>query len=131
LEIAMRRDQVGRNVARLVDAPGAGNSGIEPLTAEEARRLLNAAEGRPNGARWVIGLALGLRQGEALGLRWKYLDLETGEVKIWWQLQRLRWRHGCGDVAACTEGKHRRPCPKGCPKAKRRSGRPPQLHHQG
>lgn len=42
---------------------------------------------------------------------------------MWFQLQRLTWRHGCGDVAACTESKHKRPCPPECPKADRRSGR--------
>ncbi|MEV8636233.1 site-specific integrase [Streptosporangium sp. NPDC051023] len=33
-----------------------------------------------NGVRWSVGLALGLRQGEALGLRWKYLDLKAGSI---------------------------------------------------
>jgi hypothetical protein len=37
---------------------------------------------------------------------------------------RWPWRHGCADVAACTEGKHRRPCPRRWPKAARKSGRP-------
>ncbi|MET8862296.1 site-specific integrase [Nonomuraea sp. NPDC004580] len=124
LEIAVRRDRVGRNVAKLVDPPGAGGEEIEPLTQGEARRILKAAETRRNGARWSVALALGLRQGEALGLRWKYVDLDGGTVRVWWQISRLKWRHGCGDVAACTEGKHRRPCAKRCAKARRKSGRP-------
>ncbi len=124
LEIAVRRDKVGRNVARLVDAPGAGDSEIKPLTAAEARRLLDVAGTRHNGARWAVGLALGLRQGEALGLRWEYVDLDRGAVRVWWQLQRLGWQDGCADPAACTADKHRRPCPSDCPKAQRRSGRP-------
>lgn len=123
LELAVRRDKVSRNVAKLLDAPGSSDSEIEPLTQAEARRILAAAEGRRNGARWSVGLALGLRQGEAIGLRWQFIDLDGGSVRIWWQLSRQKWRHGCADVAACTEGKHRRPCPKRCPKAQRRSGR--------
>lgn len=124
LEIAVRREKVGRNVAKLIDAPGVDEMEIEPLTQAEARRVLAAAEQRRNGARWTVGLALGLRQGESIGLRWKYVDLDGGTVRVWWQLSRLKWRHGCEDVKACTEGKHRRACPKKCPKAARTAGRP-------
>ncbi|WP_329518644.1 tyrosine-type recombinase/integrase [Spirillospora sp. NBC_01491] len=123
LEIAVRREKVGRNVAKLIDAPGSNDSEIEPLTQAEARRILAAADGRHNGVRWSVGLSLGLRQGEALGLRWKYVDLDGGAIKVWWQISRQKWLHGCDDVAACTEGKHRRPCPKKCAKAARKSGR--------
>lgn len=123
LEIAVRREKVGRNVAKLIDAPGVDENEIEPLTQDEARRILVAAEGRRNGARWTVALALGLRQGEAIGLRWKYLDLDGGSVRVWWQLSRLKWQHGCADVKACAKDKHRRACPKKCPKAARPSGR--------
>lgn len=123
LTLAVRRDKVGQNVAKLLDAPGSNESEIEPLTQAEARRLLIAAEGLRNGLRWSIGLGLGLRQGEAIGLRWKYVDLEAGSVRIWWQISRQKWQHRCDDVAACTADKHRRACPKNCPKAKRTSGR--------
>lgn len=123
LEVAVRRDKVARNVAKLIDAPGSSESEIEPLTQAEARRVLAAAEGLRNGARWSVGLALGLRQGETLGLRWKYVDLEARSIRVWFQIGRVTWKHGCGDIAACTEAKHRRACPKNCPKAKRTSGR--------
>jgi len=51
-------------------------------------------------------------------------NLSAGELRVWFQLQRLPWQHGCGNVAACTEHRHRRPCPRRCPKALRKSGRP-------
>src|SRR5262249_57612348 len=54
-----------------------------------------------NGTRWSVALALGLRQGEALGLRWRHVDLDAGILTIRWQLQRLPWRHGCSDPHAC------------------------------
>ncbi|WP_239395151.1 hypothetical protein [Frankia sp. CiP3] len=41
---------------------------VQPLTAGQARRVLTLAVTRRNGARWSVALALGLRQGEALGL---------------------------------------------------------------
>jgi integrase-like protein len=57
-------------------------------------------------------------------LRWHYVNLDSGELRVWFQLQRLPWRHGCPDVATCTERWHHRPCPRRCPKALRKSGRP-------
>jgi integrase len=92
LEIAVRRGKVGRNVAKLVDPPPVSSSEVQPLSGDEARAILAAAEQMRNGARWSVGLALGLRQGEALGLRWQYVDLDQGTVRIWWQLQRQKGR---------------------------------------
>ncbi|MEU5903950.1 site-specific integrase [Micromonospora sp. NPDC047527] len=39
-------------------------------------------------ARWLIGIALGLRQGEVLGLRWDDIDLTAGTLRVRGQLQR-------------------------------------------
>jgi integrase len=92
----------------------------KPFTVEETRKILAAALERENPHRWSIGLALGTRQGEALGLRWTYVDLDKGLVKIWWQLQRTTWRHGCTDPHACGNGHHKvKPCPPACKRHKR------------
>jgi integrase len=115
LKIAQRRELVGRNVATLVDPPTVDEEEINPFTQEEARAFLRAAARRPTALRWAIGVGLGIRQGEALGLRWSYVDLEAGHLKTWWQLQRLTWRHGCEDPHRCGERLHRfEPCPPGC-----------------
>jgi integrase len=55
--------------------------------------VLTAAGERRNASRWSVGLACGLRQGEALGLRWEFTDLDAGEMHVWWQLQRLHQAH--------------------------------------
>jgi hypothetical protein len=70
-----RRDKVGPNVARLIDAPVADEHEIEPFMREEARRILDPAKGHRNAARWSVALVLGIRQGAALGLR---LPIEQG-----------------------------------------------------
>ena len=114
LTIAVRRGRISRNVATLVDAPSAAPHEIEPLTREEARRILDVAAIKRNGARWSVALALGMRQGETLGLRWSYVDLETGVIRAWFQIQRTAWRHGCDNPHACGEQWHRRACKKGC-----------------
>lgn len=95
--VQVKRENLTRNPCKFVEPPDPPEGEMPKLTAAEAQSVLKAAVGRPNGARWALGLGLGLRQGEALGLRWEYLDLETGELRIWWQLQRVTWAHGCSD----------------------------------
>lgn len=114
LKVGVQRGYVARNVATLVDAPSASPSEIEPLTPAETQQLVARAMTRRNDSRWSVALALGLRQGEALGLRWQYVDLDAGTISIRWQLQRQRWRHGCGDPAACAKDRHTDNCPPGC-----------------
>lgn len=46
LKMAERRGLVGRNVAKLVDAPKLHESEIVPLATEEARNILAAAPTR-------------------------------------------------------------------------------------
>src|SRR4051794_7346105 len=88
LKVAMQRDRVARNVCTLVDAPRVDHDEVRPLSAQEARRILDAAHGRRNGARWSVALALGLRQGEALGLSWNAIDLDRGTLTVRQALQR-------------------------------------------
>jgi len=115
LEIAVRRGKVGRNVAKLVDAPSASRPEIQPFSQEDARLILKTALNWPTGVRWSVGLALGLRQGEVLGLRWECLDLENRVARIYRQLQRNKWKHGCDDPHACGRRLHKtNPCPPNC-----------------
>ncbi|MDQ3105751.1 MAG: site-specific integrase [Actinomycetota bacterium] len=89
VKVAMQRGKVSRNVCGLVDAPSVTRPEIQPLTATEARALLNAATDTRNAARWSVALSLGLRQGEALGLAWDAVDLDTGVLTVRRALQRL------------------------------------------
>jgi integrase len=104
LQAAVRRGLVVVNVCKLVDKPSRTTCEVEPLTGAEARRVLEAAQDQRNGVRWTLALGLGLRQGEALGLRWRHVDLEAGTLRVAWQLQQLRWRHGCDDPGNCALG---------------------------
>jgi len=122
LKIAWKRGKVGYNVAMLVDAPVGEETDIEALSREEARRILAAAADRRNGARWSVALAVGIRQSEAIGLRWKYVNLDASTIEVGWQLRRARYRHGCDDPVTCTKNRHRAPCPSGCSKHRHRPG---------
>ena len=66
LKVAMQRGKITRNACTLVNAPTPHRSESNPLTVEEARRVLLAAQGVRNAARWTVALALGRCQSEAL-----------------------------------------------------------------
>jgi integrase len=108
------------NPCRFVEPPELPEQDRASLTRRQARAVLAAARERGQFARWAVGLSCGLRQGEALGLRWQYLDIdvpdgEPGEMRIWAQLQRLTWEHGCDDPHACGRRHHKvKPCPARC-----------------
>ncbi|WP_432051115.1 tyrosine-type recombinase/integrase [Verrucosispora sp. NA02020] len=92
LKVAHQRGRVTRNVCELVDAPSLSREEVQPLTTADARAILAVLDARPqrrNAARWSVALALGLRQGEALGLLWEHVDLDAGVIRVRWQLQRL------------------------------------------
>lgn len=88
LNQAVRWGDVPRNVAELANAPRVPKREIEPLTAEEARRLLDALEGERLKALFVLAVSTGLRQGELLGLRWPDIDLGEGVLRVRHGLQR-------------------------------------------
>lgn len=92
---AERRGHLTRNAAALAKPPRLVPEEIEPYSVEEIRLILTAAAERRNSARWAVALALGLRQGEALGLRWEDVDLDAGEVHIRRGRLRPRYAHGC------------------------------------
>ncbi|GAA0264797.1 tyrosine-type recombinase/integrase [Cryptosporangium japonicum] len=114
ITVAVKRGVIRNNVAKLIDAPEPNDTEVEPLTRTEARRVLATARGRRNAARWSVALALGIRQGEALGLRWSYVDLESGAIRAWFQIQNIEWQHGCANPNACGSKHHRAPCPRNC-----------------
>ncbi|CAB4668497.1 MAG: tyrosine-type recombinase/integrase [Actinobacteria bacterium] len=75
------------NPVRKVKNPQLTERQISPLTLEEVKRLLKTYEGTYLSARLHMALICGLRQGEALGLRWQDVDLETGLIQIRTQIQ--------------------------------------------
>lgn len=61
-----------------------------PLSVGEARDVMAAAQAHRNAARWTVALVVGLRQSEALGLRWADVDLATGTLSVRRGLHRVR-----------------------------------------
>jgi integrase len=88
LNQARKWGAVSQNVAELVDAPRHQAREIQPLTPEQARALLEAARGHRLGGVISVATALGLRLGEALGLRWADVDFDAGTLRVKQALER-------------------------------------------
>ena len=88
LEHAVREEEIPRNVARNVRTGTPRPRRFEPLTTDEARRLLTTAQDHRLHALFELALHTGLRKGELLGLRWEDLDLGSGTAAIRRTLQR-------------------------------------------
>lgn len=82
LKQAVRWRLVPRNVCEDVDPPRALRKEVRPLTAEQARSLLEAASSDPLEALYVLAVTTGMRQGELLGLKWEDVDLEASSVRV-------------------------------------------------
>lgn len=114
LKVAHRRGRASRNAAALLDAPAHRRKRMEGYALKDAQAILREAAKDPAAARWMLGLLLGPRQGETLGLRWPlvHLDVDQPYVLIAKQLQRRDWEHGCEDQGACARPHCRTgPCP--------------------
>jgi integrase len=59
------------------------------LSPEQARAFLDAAKGEQLGALYTVALSLGLRMGEALGLRWQDIDFERRVLTVNRILERI------------------------------------------
>lgn len=105
---AVRRGHVATNAAEIAKAPRLEEEDIEPYDIEEVQSLLLEASKLRNSARWVIALALGLRQGEALGLHWEDVDLEAGFLRTRKNRLRPKYKHGCAEPC----GRHAGYCPQ-------------------
>ncbi|MFJ4816627.1 tyrosine-type recombinase/integrase [Streptomyces sp. NPDC088801] len=104
LNEAKRRQHLTTNPASIAKAPKLEEEEVEPYSLEEVQRLLLEAGKHRNTARWVIALALGLRQGEVLGLLWADVNFTDGVIFVRRGRLRPRYQHGCGDKCGRKPG---------------------------
>lgn len=86
------------------DRPTANESDRKEITAADAMALLRAAGQLPDGSRWLVGVMLGLRQSEALGLTWDRVDLDRGVADVSTQLQSLPWEDRAKGIPRVPDG---------------------------
>jgi integrase len=82
---AVRWGRLARNPADAADPPrGTRAAEIQAWHAATLRGFLTRSKDEGGGyhALWVLLATTGLRRGEALGLRWGDVDLDTGRVRI-------------------------------------------------
>jgi integrase len=89
LSEAENTNLISVNPVRKVRNPQGVGKVLTPLKIEEVRRLLKTYQGTFLSARLHISLICGLRQGEALGLRWQDIDFESGTLTVSSQIQMI------------------------------------------
>jgi integrase len=92
LKQAVWRGHVGRNVATLVKPPTASKPKTDGFSSEDLMAISSALIGHRYEARWHLGLALGLRPGEATALEWSHVDFDNNMITIRQQLQQVSGR---------------------------------------
>ncbi|MGW0560056.1 tyrosine-type recombinase/integrase [Streptomyces sp. NPDC003016] len=90
LTAACREELVGRNVAGLVEPPRAKSRELSPWSLDETLDFLAAARKDPLYTAFVLAIAMGLRRGEIVGLRWLDIDLDKRVLYVRQQTQRRR-----------------------------------------
>lgn len=86
---AVKWSLVSRNVATLAEPPRVERAEVRPLTPDQVRVFLDAAKGDRLEALYTVAVAIGLRQGEALGLVWDAVDLDARQLTVRHALQRV------------------------------------------
>lgn len=90
LSAACREELIARNVAGLVEPPRASSRELSPWTLDETLEFLAASRKDPLYAAFVLAMAMGLRRGELVGLRWTDVDLDKRVLYVRQQTQRRR-----------------------------------------
>jgi integrase len=79
---AAQRSLIARNPAALAEKPKPRRHELQPWTAEETGRFLQAAAGDWLHDAFVLIATAGLRRGEVLGLRWADVDLDRASLAV-------------------------------------------------
>lgn len=83
LRDAIKRDKLAISPMDKVDPPGTETNDREQFTPAQAAQVLRSSDD----PRWWLALFYGLRQGEALGLQWEYVDFDRHLLHIEQTLQ--------------------------------------------
>ncbi|QHZ55773.1 site-specific integrase [Brevibacillus sp. NSP2.1] len=79
---AHERGFVAKNVAKLVDKPRFSKKKMEVWNEKEVLQFLDVAREDRLYIAFFLAITTGMRRGEILGLRWKDIDFENGEISV-------------------------------------------------
>ncbi|MGB3684773.1 MAG: site-specific integrase [Ornithinimicrobium sp.] len=112
---AEREELVHRNVAALVKGPRVERQEVVPWTGDQTLRFLASVREHRLGPLFSVGVALGLRKGELLALRWEDVDLTGSTLRVQRTVQRLGSGVGLVEGAPKTARSRRTiPLPAAC-----------------
>jgi integrase len=89
---AENKGYIALNPVKKVRVPINRVKEMHPLGIEDVKRLLETYKGTYMSARLHIALLAGLRQGEALGLRWQDIDFDSATLEVCNQVQKIDGR---------------------------------------
>lgn len=111
LELAVEDGIIYRNPAKVIRQKGTASPTPKfkgkYLTEEQARAFLAAMRGHRLEVLYSVALALGLRRGEVLGLRWCDIDFDKGTMSVTGSLLRIGKATSLQRVATKTEESNR------------------------
>ena len=79
---AVNLGMLSDNPAARVKRPRVPRVEVRALDTHDVRRLLDAAEGDPYEALYILAVTAGLRQGELFGLKWKDVDTRRRALSV-------------------------------------------------
>lgn len=89
LNTAIREEVIIKNPCSLVELPKITKTKKrEVLTAEEQASFIEAIQGHKLELLYIVALATGMRLGEILGLKWKYIDFTNNTIEVYNTIQR-------------------------------------------
>lgn len=89
LNTAIREEVIIKNPCSLVELPKITKiKKREVLTAEEQASFIDAIQGHKLELLYIVTLATGMRLGEILGLKWKYIDFTNNTIEVYNTIQR-------------------------------------------
>lgn len=90
LNVAVDDGRIPLNPVAKVKKPTSDSEAIRPFTEQEVAIILRESKGTRYHAAYALGLTMGMRIGEILGLRTTHVDLDAGTVRIEEQLIDLK-----------------------------------------
>lgn len=102
LKDAVNWDLIARNPTERAKAPRPTKQRLKVWNGAQTVRFLAAADQDEYAALWRLALHTGMRRGELLGLKWDYVELDKGIVRV--QENRKR-----GEKGAFYDGKMKTP----------------------
>lgn len=107
LEQAVENQYIRANPTNACKLPRAEKKELQPLDERQIPLFLEAVKGHKFEALYTVTLFTGMREGEALGLRWSCVSFQDGTITIDKQLQQEKKKNSQYVFASLKNGKSR------------------------